>query len=1111
MLAESLANLLREITVKVVEPTLGTAFWVNANQLLTCFHVIRPSGSSLDEPIVVTWNGLEVRAAVSLAEETSDLAILDILTTGLPTHPHALMSGLAAPGDQLYTFGYTHDYPNGEPATPELEGISGKPVLMKLKGAQISPGMSGAPLLNLRTGAVCGVIRRTRDRHSDLGGRAIPMHVVFDHFDFLDGQQSALQLAETDWEKQISEEQRSLIRGEKYRESFTGQVAELYRLLHYAIDYDYEVGARTVDLFLKRRIGDLSILRIVNTRPDHTTTSDVEELALTVKTARRQFPNIHGAIVSASSFSEDVRRLAEAEGIGLTIQSDLETQLLDGHAYARRLIRECEHNTQYRMDLYVEPDTADEFHGAHQRANHLIESWLRHPDWQQLTLLGDVGTGKTFLTRVLAHRLAKAYLAKPATEPLPIRIDLRNADRQFTIEGLLLSHFATSGLDEVTFDVFQHSFARGRVLLILDGFDEMAARVTPRIAARNFEELARVVQGSGKMLLTCRTHFFRSRSEEEEVVLGPFGDLSSESVRELYWDLVSRKGFSIAYLRPFGITQVEAYVRRSKGAEANITLKKIRGIYNLLELCQRPMLLDMIVRSIDQIDAKDVSAAELYKVFTNAWILRDKWRSDFLSSRAKLRFVQALARSLWTYRATAIHYSDLADFLDASFAESLRDPRQHVEIDHEIRTASFLTRDEEGNYGFAHKSYREFFLARHLATELQEGNVECLDIDLLIPEIGGFLLDMIDAWGSEVDLEAILTGEYRKRISENVLLVLYWRHRRHYDQLGDDKEKRIQLPDGAMLQGAQLAQANLGRVSLRNAFLRNADLEETVFVGADLTGTDMSFVKAKGADMAAATLEHACLEGASFVESDFEGANAQWANLTRADFTGATTTRFACGGANLSYVRFLQTEVARDLAVAQEGAEFADAVKSFLPVSILSDQSILDPVTYALLRKIARMVARQYSFLDEIDAEDLVGTFWLRYATGRRVDEEKLRDRAFINATMRNIAISEGRRIRRRWETPIGGTNEVDSLLVSDVDTVSEAADVDHVVEALLNVMKSTLSEKVYRLAQRSFIEGATSQEIASEEGMTEAAVRQALYVARKKLRQNPELQDLIS
>ena len=138
---------------------------------------------------------------------------------------------------------------------------------------------------------------------------------------------------------------------------------------------------------------------------------------------------------------------------------------------------------------------------------------------------------------------------------MPVRIDLRHADREFSLEGLILNHLYRSGLPQVSFDIFLYSLFEGNIVLILDGFDEMAARVSPLVTRRNFHELARCVQKRSKVLLTCRTHYFKSRTEEEEVILGDRNKFDA-NVRELYWELISRKGYRIAYLSPFTFSQV---------------------------------------------------------------------------------------------------------------------------------------------------------------------------------------------------------------------------------------------------------------------------------------------------------------------------------------------------------------------------------------------------------------------------------------------------------------------------------------------------------------------------------------------------------------------------
>lgn len=77
---------------------------------------------------------------------------------------------------------------------------------MKLKQGQSRPGLSGAPLLNLRTGGVCGIVKSSRDRDSDLGGRAVPITCIPPEHDPAALQQSYHQ-QNGDWLGCLSDEQ----------------------------------------------------------------------------------------------------------------------------------------------------------------------------------------------------------------------------------------------------------------------------------------------------------------------------------------------------------------------------------------------------------------------------------------------------------------------------------------------------------------------------------------------------------------------------------------------------------------------------------------------------------------------------------------------------------------------------------------------------------------------------------------------------------------------------------------------------------------------------------------------------------------------------------------
>jgi hypothetical protein len=79
---------------------------------------------------------------------------------------------------ELYSFGYPEGSP-GEPATFDIEGLTGDdPPRIKFKAGQVKPGMSGSPLLNIRTGAVCAILVSTRGRQSSLGGYGIPVSTI---------------------------------------------------------------------------------------------------------------------------------------------------------------------------------------------------------------------------------------------------------------------------------------------------------------------------------------------------------------------------------------------------------------------------------------------------------------------------------------------------------------------------------------------------------------------------------------------------------------------------------------------------------------------------------------------------------------------------------------------------------------------------------------------------------------------------------------------------------------------------------------------------------------------------------------------------------------------
>ncbi len=205
----SLREQLRRCTVQLLVPkkSLGTGFFVAPGLILTCAHVVQIAQENNTPIEVSAWDGRaigpgsiqkfvveKIPARENLPGQKiqylyPDLALLQVK---LMDRPCVYLDKQVSSGDLLYTYGYPDNYPGGDEVEFAFEGesrIDQQRYLLKFKSGEARPGFSGAPLLNLSTGGVCGVVQTTRG--SDQGGRAIPVSIVFQEFPELPAPQEA--------------------------------------------------------------------------------------------------------------------------------------------------------------------------------------------------------------------------------------------------------------------------------------------------------------------------------------------------------------------------------------------------------------------------------------------------------------------------------------------------------------------------------------------------------------------------------------------------------------------------------------------------------------------------------------------------------------------------------------------------------------------------------------------------------------------------------------------------------------------------------------------------------------------------------------------------------
>lgn len=170
------------------QPELGSGVFVAPGLVITCAHVVADqAGTPKAESVRGVSQGrkLDLRVVPEWIRPWAegrgpDLALLRVVGDDLPD-AWVELRDVVEIGDDLWAYGYPQgSYRAGDSVAFRYEGPSRSAgsVLHKLSQGQAQPGLSGAPVLNRRTGGVVGLVRATRDSRTDLGARLVTATLI---------------------------------------------------------------------------------------------------------------------------------------------------------------------------------------------------------------------------------------------------------------------------------------------------------------------------------------------------------------------------------------------------------------------------------------------------------------------------------------------------------------------------------------------------------------------------------------------------------------------------------------------------------------------------------------------------------------------------------------------------------------------------------------------------------------------------------------------------------------------------------------------------------------------------------------------------------------------
>ncbi|WLP95342.1 hypothetical protein [Psychrobacter sp. M13] len=408
-------------------------------------------------------------------------------------------------------------------------------------------------------------------------------------------------------------------------------------------------------------------------------------------------------------------------------------------------------------------------------------------------LLGDFGSGKSTSCQMLTKKLMDNYNDKIAKNDiydsppvLPIYLDLKKLLNAFSnqrdiaiqpINSLLETMLSSTGVTKkVSGDSIIQFINEYPCLLIFDGFDEVGQKLNAqqqtgllnklleifpksvyqqdlnRLNQDNSQKISSAVPINSRILISCRTHFFKNYAEQDAFHQLYYRHEAGVSAGEI-------KNYQIYYLLPFTKEQIQSYLVNWLGkTDAEKALKFINNVHDLSGLSERPLMLNLIRDLLPELQKEfknnpHINASTLYKLLFDKVGYRDN-EKHLIPLDEKRKLLGRFALYLWQQGITTLH----VDALDNWMLDNRNDyPQLNIKLNsgqydpevilQDLHNASLLVRDNDDEYRFAHTSFFEFFVAVGIfdsvihCNNTEQGFDLIFNRDNLGKEIVQFLID----------------------------------------------------------------------------------------------------------------------------------------------------------------------------------------------------------------------------------------------------------------------------------------------------------------------------------------------------------------------------------
>ena len=295
----------------------------------------------------------------------------------------------------------------------------------------------------------------------------------------------------------------------------TNEVAHLFKISGYKVDISVKINHREIDVRAEETQG-LICKTILVECADYNSSVGVQKIQDDISKLHAAQAHLQSSAilmhVSRTGYSPEASGYALDQGIEIFTLSSLTHQLVNFDSY----IKAVENDKSRSMILDEYQATKLHYDGQSRRharpAMEFLAEWL-HSSSRWLTILGDYGVGKSWMLKRFLFLGLEQHKKDPDSFPLPFFVPLQHFTKAFDYQNLILRVFQLHGLAGVPYVAFEHLARTGRILFLLDSFDEMAQHLHRDTIRENLKELLVGMSGDSKAIMTSRPTYFESRAE----------------------------------------------------------------------------------------------------------------------------------------------------------------------------------------------------------------------------------------------------------------------------------------------------------------------------------------------------------------------------------------------------------------------------------------------------------------------------------------------------------------------------------------------------------------------------------------------------------------------